>query len=250
MRRLLSVFVALCGCSADPGYEPRYEPHESHSSPEAAQPPTTTKSIEAPRKTIVALQACADKFALKLSGKADSYAVLYNLEATNDGITAKVKDSMISGSELETCLTQALERMEVPDEVVSASQVSPATSQVSPQSRSMVGVVQVAAVVIALGPIVLVAGGVTILVGVSIVVAEEVAQALRRRKKWENDCQEELNKCLLTDLADEDGSVEGSRRCAMCWDECRKTKGTWPWKFEISSGKFVSCAYWVPKWKR
>lgn len=156
---------------------------------------------------------------------------------------------MLRGSELETCLAQVLERMEVSDEMVDASRVSPATSQISPQSRSLVGVVQVAGVVIALAPIVLVAGGVTILIGVSIIVAEEVAEALRRRKKWENECEAELKKCLLTDLAD-DGSVFGSQRCLMCWGECKNTKGTWPWKLEISSGEFLSCAYWVPKWKR
>ena len=240
MRRLLSVVVALCGCSADPGYEPRYEPHESQSSQEAAPPKATTKSIAAPQKTVAALQACADKFALKLSGKADSYAVLYNLEVTNDGITAKVKDSMISGSELETCLTQALERMEVPDEVVSASRVSPATSQVSPQSRSMVGIVQVAAP-IALLPIVVVAGGITILVGVTIYVAEEVAEALRRRKKWENECQKKLTECLLSSLGSRWGDVYGTSRCAMCFKQC--DENGWPSGITIDDDVFATCNY-------
>ena len=150
---------------------------------------------------------------------------------------------MISGSELEQCLTNALERIAVPDDVAS-------TSHVSPQSRSFLGVVQAAAAPIALLPIVLISGGITILVSVSIYVAEEVVEALRRKRRWENECQEELNKCLQTDLADEDGSVYGSHRCVMCWRECRNTKGTWPWTLKITSGETISCAYWVPKWKR
>lgn len=241
MKRLLGLVVALCSCSADPGYEPRYEPHESQSSPEVALPKTTAKSIEAPRKTVVALQGCADRFALKLSGKSDSYAVLYDLEATANGITAKVKDSMISGSELERCLTQVLERMEVSDEMVDASRVSSATSHASPQSRSMVGVVQVAPVVIALAPIVLVAGGVTILVGVSIVVAEELAEALRRRKKWENECQKKLTECLLSSLGSRWGDVYGTSRCAMCFKQC--DENGWPSGITIDDDVFATCNY-------
>ncbi len=240
MKKLLSLVAALCACSADPGYEPRYEPHESPPSQEAAPPKTATKSVAAPQKTVAALQACADKFALKLSGKADSYAVLYNLEVTNDGITAKVKDSMISGSELETCLTQALERMEVPDEVVNASRVSPATSQVSPQSRSMVGIVQVAAP-IALLPIVVVAGGITILVGVTIYVAEEVAEALRRRRRWENECQKKLTECLLSSLGSRWGDVYGTSRCAMCFKQC--DENGWPSGITIDDDVFATCNY-------
>lgn len=112
----------------------------------------------------------------------DSYAILYDIEATKVGITAvKVKDSMVAGSDLEACLTSALERMNVPATALNGQSVSP-------PSRSMVGVVQAAAAPIALAPIVLVVGGVAILVGVTIYVAttdvtvDDVLDAARRRR--------------------------------------------------------------------
>ena len=235
MKRLFCLVVALCACSADPGYEPRRELRKNQQSEQAAEFRTSTRSIEAPRQTIVALQVCADRFASKLSGKSDMYTVLYDLEVTSSGATAKVKDSMIPGSELETCLTRVLERMAVPEDVAS-------TSHVSPQSRLFVGVVQAAAAPIALLPIVLISGGITILVSVSIYVAAEVVEALRRRPKWERDCQDQITACLASDLADKRGSVFGSSRCLMCGEFCKKTKGTWPSTVEIG-GVEVSCWY-------
>jgi hypothetical protein len=75
------------------------------------------------------------------------------------------------------------------------------------------------------------------------------AEALRRRKKWENECQEELNKCLLTDLAGEPGGVRGETRCYMCYQGCKGT-GSWPSRMEITRDTPVSCEYWKPKWQR
>jgi hypothetical protein len=201
---LVAVAVALCSCSADPGYEPRYEPQQSlpHIIPEAAQL-QTTKSPEAPRKTVVALQVCADRYALRLSGKSDSYAVLYNLEVTGSGNTVNVHDSMIPSSELEACMTNVLERMVVPDSVSS-------TPQASPKSRSMVGIVQVAAAPIALLPIVLVAAGVTILVGVTIYVATESLKEKERCKTVKADC---IQSCT-------DGFMPSGQPDGMPFHEC------------------------------
>ena len=77
------------------------------------------------------------------------------------------------------------------------------------------------------------------------------AEAVRRKKEEEkkNECQEELNKCLLTDLNDEDGHIHGSKRCAMCFGECKAKKGTWPSRMKITN-KMVSCEYWKPKGQR
>ncbi len=238
MKRVVSgiVAISLCACSADPGYEPRYEAHESPPEVQPETPPqNTTRSIEAPRKLVAALQVCADRFALKLSKTSEHYAIIYDVKMDSNGTTAKVKDSQFPGTELEKCLTNALERMEIPDSVVN-------TSQVSPQSRSAVGVIQALAAPIALLPIVLVAGGVTILVGVTIFVAAEAIEALRRRPRWERDCNEQVTACLASDLADRQGSVHGSSRCLMCGEFCKKSKGTWPGTVEIG-GVDVSCWY-------
>ncbi len=183
MKRVVSgiVVVSLAACSADPGYEPRYEPQERPPLEAQPEPPKiTTRSVEASRQDVAAMQLCADKFAPKLPNTATHYGIQYDLTLTGDGITAKVKDSQFPDTELEKCLTNVLKHMEI-----TASMVS--TSQVSPKSRSAVGIVQAAAAPIALLPIVLVAGGFTILLGVTIYVAveavEDVIEAARRRPK-------------------------------------------------------------------
>lgn len=154
MKRLVSglLMVALAACSADPGYEPRIEARESQ--PDITSdslPRGTTKSIEAPHQLVVALQTCADKFAPRLPKSANHYAVQYHLDVDANGTKANVKDSMIPGSDLESCLTKVFEGMDITESMVS-------TSSVSPASRSVVGVVQAAAAPIALLPIILVAG--------------------------------------------------------------------------------------------
>ncbi len=220
MKRVVSsvIAISLCACSADPGYEPRYEPQERlvEAQPEP-QPQTTTSSIEAPSKLVSALQLCADRFAPKLPKTAEHYAIMYDVNVDGNGITAKVKDSQITGTELESCLTKVLERMEITESMVS-------TSRVSPKSRSVVGVVQAAAAPIALLPIILVAGGFTILLGVTIYVAveavEDVIEAVRKYRP-----KPTLNRCLDAAAG---GGILWENLCnafsdsvdrAECWDK-------------------------------
>jgi hypothetical protein len=124
----------------------------------------------------------------RLPKTANHYAVQYHLDVDANGINADVKDSMIPGSELESCLTKVLERMEITESMVS-------TSSVSPTSRSVVGVVQAAAAPIALLPIILVAGGFTILLGVTIYVAvEAVEDVIEAARRWRP--KPTKNRCL------------------------------------------------------
>jgi len=226
MKKLLSsaVVLTLFGCGSDPGYSVISRSNDTLSEART----TTPESPEAPRETIVALQTCVDHYAYRLSS--DSYAVMFDIEATGSGgITAvKVKDSMVSGSDMEACLTRALEHMNVPDTAIHAQHVS------SP-SRSMVGVVQVAAAPIALLPIVLVAGGVTILVGVAIYVGAEVIEAARRRPK------PSLNRC-------HDAAAGGE----TLWGEfCRDVGGAgdcWSKMYESEQNKRGWCNEKFGRW--
>jgi hypothetical protein len=223
MRKFVSsvVAMALCACSADPGYEPRYEPRESlpvMSETRSELPQTTTRSIEAPRKLVASLQLCADRFAPRFAGKSEThYAVRYDINIDGIDTTVKVNDSMIPGTELEAGVTNVLENMEIISSV-------PSISKFSPKSHALFGVVQAAAAPIALLPIILVAGGFTILLGVTIYVAaeavEDVIEAVRKYRPeptknrcldaaagggilWENLCN------AFTDSVDQ----------AACWDK-------------------------------
>ncbi len=147
---------------------------------------------------------------------------------------------MIRGSELETCLTQVLERMEIPDDVMGTSQVSPATSKGSPQSRSLVGIVQAAPVVIALAPIVLVAGGVTILIGVTIFA---VAEAVRRWPVGDNDdedCTARYDNCIERGGGGQRGNNWNESRCGTCRAVCQKEK-SWPAFVPLFGKGMVPC---------
>lgn len=133
--------------------------------------------------------------------------------------SVKVKDSQIPGTELESCMRNVLERMEIPDSVTS-------TSRVSPQSRSAMGIVQVLAP-IALLPIVLVAGGVTILVGVTIYA---LAEAIRRWPTDDNndeDCTARYEKCIDNGGGGQPGNHWHESRCGTCRAVCQKEK-SWP----------------------
>ncbi len=178
MKKLLKcVTVAgLMGCASDPGYEYRPNPEVVVSEPQAS----AAQKPEAPGKTIAELQACADRYALRLS--VDSAAIMYDIESSPYSV--KIKDSMINGSALEACLTRALEDMELTPNILDARRVSP-------QSRSGLGVVQAVAAPIALLPIVLVAGGVTILVGVTIYVGAGAIDAVGKYRRRPNK-----NRCL------------------------------------------------------
>jgi hypothetical protein len=186
-RRLLSSFIglALFGCGSNPGDEPRASPQRIISGSQTS----TLASAEAPRETVNELQVCVNRHAPGLSS--DSYAILFDLEATKSGqVTAvKIKDSMVDGSDVEACITNVLKQMD-------ASVATNMQHGATPQSRSVVGIVQAAAAPIALLPIALVAGGVTILLGVTIYVAtgnvtvDDVLDAARRRrpKPTKNRC--------------------------------------------------------------
>lgn len=113
-RKLLSglIGLALFGCGSDPGSEPRTSAQRAIVSEPRV---STAPSPEAPRETIKALQACVDRYAPRLSSY--SYAVMFDVETNGSGqVTAvKIKDSMVEGSDIERCLTVALERMAVPE---------------------------------------------------------------------------------------------------------------------------------------
>src|SRR5690349_13075362 len=59
MKKFLSLIgLALCSCGSDPGYTIIDRPSAIASEPQATKP----ESPEAPRKTVIALQTCADHF--------------------------------------------------------------------------------------------------------------------------------------------------------------------------------------------
>ena len=217
MRKVLWALVGLalsgCGAASDGGYEVIYRgsntpPNVSASEDRQDLARANTRSIEAPREVIAAMQLCADRFAPKLHG--ESFAVFFDVTVGATGNTAKVKDSMLDGSPLEHCLATALERMDTSVAV----NLQP---NVSPQSRSAVGVVQALAAPIALAPIALTAAGVTILIGVTIYVATGGLNDSVHCREVKQDCIVTCNRKLPTG--------DFGFRFWNCVNKCMRTAG-------------------------
>jgi hypothetical protein len=49
--------------------------------------------------------------------------------------------------------------------------------------------------------------------------------------------------CMLTSLADKNGSVWGSSRCLECYESCVSNDGIWPSRAARTNGS-VRCDYW------
>ena len=204
----LQLLVAQFGCGSNPENKPRFAPQQRASETQHQ----VQAALEAPRTTVDAMQACADRFAPKLPG--ESFAVLFDVTIGANGNTVKVKDSMLGGSPLERCLASAFERMAIPDLVAN-------TQQMSPASRSMVGVVQAAAAPVALLPIALAAAGVTILVGATIYVAMEVTDAASEILR----CRAVKETCIDHCSGPSGLPAPGGGRFRGCMRECMEAAG-------------------------
>jgi RHS repeat-associated protein len=73
--------------------------------------------------------------------------------------------------------------------------------------------------------------------------AAAAAKAASNARQCEDDehCQEHFERCLMTSLADEPGSVFGQSRCGFCYEVCKRTGG-WPARAPTTTGT-VDCNY-------
>jgi hypothetical protein len=133
-----------------------------------------------------------------------------------------LRDSTLREPSLEACLKRALAAMSVPEEALRLRGTKPVSGGESTySSRADVGIVQAAAAAIAFLPMVIVAGGVTILVGVTIYVATEALKEMERCKKVLEFC---IAKC--TKEAIPSGSLSGDP-FFKCRKECLDAANCW-----------------------
>jgi len=144
-----------------------------------------------PAATVSKLQACADRIRDPL--KEITYTFYFHVEVAEDGHVDRVKhkESIPVDPGIESCLADALEGMRVPASAVEAlTQQREHAEGVSPSSRGLMGdpISAGAALLAALAgvelvPVTLAAGVVTVNVGVTIYVGEEVIEAARRQRE-------------------------------------------------------------------
>jgi hypothetical protein len=212
------VFTPLgCGSSQDFTVEPPRRTHEGPTAPES---------------TVAQLTECAKRGALHLPDT--NYAIIFDVDVTESGSVreAKVRESMIPDRGMESCMVRALEAMSVPGSIMamrSSQRVS--SGMVSPESRAYTGnIMALAGAAVNLVPILVVAAGVTILVAVTLHVAEEAVEAARRRREVEKLCYPPFYACLASRKQPEwNRETFGDHKdCQACFGECMKANGKWP----------------------
>jgi hypothetical protein len=206
------IFMPLgCGSSQDFTVE---SPRPTHDGPTA------------PESTVAQLTECAKQGALHLADT--NYAIIFDVDVTESGTVreAKIRESLIPDRGMESCMVRALEAMSVPRSIMGML----ASQPVSRQSREYLGYVGALGGAVNLIPIVIGALGVTILVAVTLHVAEEAVEAARRRLKVEKRCKELLEECLEYPQQPEwnRGTFGDRKACESCFGICKRENGQWP----------------------
>jgi hypothetical protein len=189
-RLTLAAGLALClslaftplGCGASQGVEASRHGGEGPGVPDA---------------TVSALRACADQG--KDRFKETTYALHFDVEVTEDGHVDRVKrkESLPAERAMESCMADAIEGMRVPLFVVQALTPHAEAEAVSPASRGLIGnpLLLAAAAVVELVPVLVVAAGVTVIVGVSIYASEEIIETVKRRNRRMEKCKDMFEVC-------------------------------------------------------
>jgi hypothetical protein len=218
-RFTLSVVLTLCldlaftllGCGGTQGDEPAVPHHHDHGDDEG---PTV------PNATFSALQACAERAQHRFKGT--TYALQFNVEVTEGGRADRVKfkGSYPDDARMASCMGGVLEGMPVPPFVVQAllADADP------PQSRGSMGFVMVLAGGVALVPVTLAAAGVTVLVGVTIYLTEEVIETVKRRRKSRKIREECIAECTDSSLPTPDFGF----KFWNCVNDCMRRRGAIP----------------------
>jgi hypothetical protein len=146
------------------------------------------------------LTACVERGVGRLSDS--HYAIMFDVRADDDGDVRSVEihDSILPDRAMESCMRRALQGMTVPSSIrAMRSSRSDGEGVVAPGSRALVGnPLVLGGATVALGPVVIVAAGVTVLVAVTIYLVSEMSkpsdmadEEYERCHKVKDACQRE-----------------------------------------------------------
>lgn len=209
--------LGLCcwagGCSNSPRFS-------------ASLSPSPPDGLTAPPSTVEQLSECANHGTSQFTDT--NYAIMFDLEAAADGdiLQAKITDSMLGDGEMESCMARALEEMELPSVTrAMRSHKLGSNGKASAQSRPQIGNVLVLGGPINLVPILVVAGGVTILVAVAIYVVSDSTAASDDPTSAGPDCKKEKERCL--DVCSDSSLPSGDHgfRFWNCVNKCMADAG-------------------------
>ncbi|MDC0741099.1 hypothetical protein [Polyangium mundeleinium] len=194
-------------------------------SPPLKQTPTR-EGPHAPNKTIARLRDCVEEYGGDLGGEAFEFH--YDVKVDEEGQVASVKSDVLH-ADFSGCTRAALRAMEVPPELFLTWMSQPLArgDRQKNAARGLVGDLVIVGVTIALAPLIIEAAGVTIVIMIGVAIAEDVVEAVRRRRTKKDECTDGYVDCMDSKLGDELGNNWNTTRCATCLEVCNN-KGSWP----------------------
>ncbi|MDC0746961.1 hypothetical protein [Polyangium mundeleinium] len=208
-------------------------------------PATQDDRPRVPDATAERLRACVDELGGEL--RAGSYTFDVTVKVDEDGHVVDVASKGVPHAELAVCMRMALRGMTVPEELLGLRKLrlsaspAPANGQTAAE-RGLVGNPGVlVAVAIALADLVIEVGPVIVVMAASVEISKDIAEAIQKKPRWVEQCNEELKECLNSPLQSRWGSTYNSKRCNWCREKCNE-KG-WPQKVPVHDDKFETCAY-------
>jgi hypothetical protein len=165
--------------------------------------------------------------------KTYAHDVSFNATVTERGEVQGITlhSSTLHHQGIESCAMQALASLPIPLSVFPLRSSEPVSGGESMRySREPLGVVQAAGGVIMLGPIIIIAAGVTLGVYILAVATEETIEAATRKRKIDQACNPPFNECLGNQKQPDwnIGDFGTGKDCLSCLWECRAEGGIWP----------------------
>jgi hypothetical protein len=223
------------GCG---GMEPPIRQQQSPTLEHPAVPPNTAER----------LQECVKEHGYQLEG--GSWAFSPTIQVDREGYLVNVNAGEIpkTAPDLAACTRIALGDMAIPSYFFNLrqKQSDTATNEPTMAQRSFMGSpAVVVVVVVGLSEIVLEAGAVTILFAVTVRVVDkavdDVAEAVKRRRTWKDDCTDGYVNCKISPTGWGRGNHWNESRCGTCRNVCDLNKGKWPSHIEMFPDGTVSC---------
>ncbi len=200
----------------------------------------------APNKTIARLRECVEEHGGDLGGR--GFEFHYDVKVDEEGRVASVKSDVFH-ADFNGCTRAALRAMEVPPELLLTWMSQPLArgDGQTNKARGLVGNLVIVGVSVALAPIIIKAGGVTILFMITVAIAEDVVEAIRRRRTKKDECTDGYVECMDSRVGDEMGNNWNTSRCETCRERCRR-EGSWPSQVIIWD-QWVPCGRLGPTWR-
>ncbi|TKC95704.1 hypothetical protein [Polyangium fumosum] len=205
--------------------------------------PAASEGPRVPDATAERLRACVDEF----GGDLDRgyYTFDYKVLADPEGRVVDVASKGVPHADLAGCTRIALRGMTVPEGLLKlrlAEPIARTNGQTMPE-RALVGevvIVTVTTVTIVFVDLLIEAGVATMVFAVTLEIAKDIAEAIQKKPRWKELCDEELNDCLDSPKQSIPGSVEGSSLCLWCREKC--TSKGWPEAVK-KDGKLLPCIF-------